>query len=140
MHHHRVPLGVLRWTGGTPITAPDQIDDCRSVVPPLGERDCCCTVTVGDGVHSQGDFLRIRDALAALPQEGGRVCVLPGKYTENVTLQDKINVIISGCGVHTEVRSAPPSGEFTGNSGPWPMVCRRCASTAIASRRRWGAR
>jgi hypothetical protein len=113
VHHHRVPLGVLRWTGGTPITAPGQIDDCRTVFPPLGERDCCCTVTVGDGLHSRGDFLRIRDALAALPSEGGRVCVLSGKYTENVTMQDLTNVTVSGCGVHTEVRSAPPSGEFT---------------------------
>ena len=107
VHHHRVPIAELHWTGGAPITAPTKIDDCRVSFPPLTANQCCCTLTVG----AQGDFATIHEAVAALPDEGGRICVLPGEYTDNVLLQDRTNVIISGCGPHTIVRSNPPKGE-----------------------------
>src|SRR5207248_5561204 len=85
------------------------IHDCRVPFPPLTADECCCTFTVG----LNGDFQLINDAINALPQpKGGRVCVLAGDYTENVLIQDRMNVILSGCGPQTIIRSGPPKGEI----------------------------
>src|SRR5262249_33505542 len=56
---------------------------------------CCCSVSVGDGKTSFGDYTSINDALAALPN-GGEVCVLAGSYSENVTGTGK-DIRIQGC-------------------------------------------
>ncbi len=59
---------------------------------------------------SHGDYKKIQDAINHLPAAGGEICVLPGTYTENVTLDGKTNVRIHGCGGRSIVVSAAPSG------------------------------
>ena len=80
IHHHRVPLAELHWDDGEAMG--DAIEDCRVPLHPITAQDGCCTHSVGDGITSHGDFTKINDAIAALPQDGGRVCVLPGEYPE----------------------------------------------------------
>jgi hypothetical protein len=112
IHYHRAPLAILNWNGSAPvtITAPTQITDCRRVFQPLTKRDSCCTYTVGDGLASFGGFDTIQDAINALPVTGGTICVLPGNYTENLTVSGKDNVTIRGCGLRSRILSDLPSG------------------------------
>ncbi|HKQ31497.1 MAG TPA: hypothetical protein VJS66_09445, partial [Burkholderiales bacterium] len=107
IHYHRVPLAILNWTGpaNVTITAPTQIDDCRRVFQPLTRLRGCCRYTVGDGMVSFGDFDTIQAAINALPTTGGEICVLPGQYPENVTINGKDNVTIRGCGAKSRVIS-----------------------------------
>jgi hypothetical protein len=64
---------------------------------------CCCTVTVGDGKKSIGDYKKISDALAALPPEGGEICVLDGTYAESVKISKAKNIRIHGCHSRTQI-------------------------------------
>jgi hypothetical protein len=76
------------------------IHDCRHIFPPLTAlRENCCTLTVGDGRRSHGQFRDIQKAVNHLPPEGGKVCILPGKYEleRPVVIQGRVNVIIAGC-------------------------------------------
>lgn len=82
------------------------IHDCRRRVRPLWQQKGCCTLTVGDGHSSFGDFDRLSDALDALPHEGGRICLLPGTHRGNYTLRDLSNVTIEGCRHQTRVVGA----------------------------------
>lgn len=80
-----------------------RVEDCRKPFPPLTELPTgganCCTVTVGDGRTSVGDFNDIQMAIDSLPNRGGRVCILPGRYSLNNPVEIKRNnVIVSGCG------------------------------------------
>ena len=80
------------------------VQDCRRFWPPA-RRQNCCTVTVGDGVTSVGDFNDIQEAIDSLPtEEVYRVCILPGAYRlrEAVKIQ-RDDVIISGCGGQTNI-------------------------------------
>ena len=86
------PLAVIDWTG-----APD-VRDCRDTFQPLTRIKTCCTVTVGDGEVSHGDYRSIQDAIDALPPEGGEVCVLPGTYTDAITIRDLSDLRVHGCG------------------------------------------
>ena len=67
----------------------------------------CCTYRVGDGIHSHGDFTKIQDAINALPKEGGEVCVLPGLFIENIHIDERVNIVIHGCGSRTRVSAIP---------------------------------
>ncbi len=110
---HRVPLAVLRWTGSDAISADSRlIDDCRRPFPPLTKLSGCCTVRVGDGVHSFGDVTSVQEAIERLPPEGGKVCVLPGEYEESVTIVDRSDVVVAGCGPRSRIVAAAPTGEF----------------------------
>jgi len=42
--------------------------------------------------------------------EGGEICVLPGKYVENVTIDSRQNITIKGCGRRSHVVSPPGAG------------------------------
>ncbi len=110
--HVRVPLAELDWSGAAgPITAGDgEIEDCRRVFQPLTKLSRCCTYRVGDGVHSHGDFTNIQQAIDALPPEGGRVCVLPGSYEENVLIENRECVTLEGCGKSSVIVSPDPVG------------------------------
>lgn len=103
IHHYYCPLALVSFTGngwGTPT-------DCRPQFPPLTELptggEDCCTVSVGDGVLSSGDFTDIQAAVNSLEQ-GGKVCILPGVYQlrEPVTIEGK-EVIICGCGRQSHI-------------------------------------
>lgn len=108
IHYHRVALAELAWNAAQNITAPGDIDDCRHPFNPLTRQQGCCTFRVGDGVQSHGDFTSIQAAIDALPSRGGEVCVLPGRYTENVLIQNRRGVILSGCGVRSLIQSPVP--------------------------------
>jgi hypothetical protein len=104
--HHFCRLGFIRWGAdvkGTTFT------DCRPHWPPL----CCeggCTVTVGDGVDSHGQFTDIQQAINALGNRGGIVCIGRGFYTVTAGLvldNTKRNVIIRGMGPATRIVFAP---------------------------------
>lgn len=65
----------------------------------------CCTVTVGDGVESFGKYASIQAAINALPDAGGEVCILPGRYFEHIFIEDRRDVILHGCGYQTRLAS-----------------------------------
>jgi Family of unknown function (DUF6519) len=107
--HHFCRLGFIHWGAnlqGTTFT------DCREHWPPL----CCeagCTVTVGDGVDSHGQFTDIQQAINALGNRGGIVCIGRGFYTVRKGLlvdNTKRNVILRGMGPATRILFAPPEG------------------------------
>ncbi|UOQ64805.1 DUF6519 domain-containing protein [Hymenobacter volaticus] len=101
------PLAIIEWKldANQNVTG-TMIHDCRRRFRPLTEDECCCTYTVGDGVHSKGDFRSIQEAVDSLPAEGGKICVLPGIHDANVQIYNKQKIYISGCGEQTIVRSA----------------------------------
>src|SRR5262249_51431486 len=89
LHHHYVRLSI--------VTFPNTATDCRPKLPPSGtdtECGCCCTTTVGDGVDSVGQYTSINAAINALPDAGGEVCVLPGRYFEHVLIQGRRDVVL----------------------------------------------
>lgn len=80
------------------------ITDCRRRFRPLVDRAGCCTYRVGDGAASRGDYPSIQAAVDNLPAEGGRVCILPGRYRETVRI-DRDNVVVEGCSGQTVLES-----------------------------------
>jgi len=104
--HHYCRLGFIHW--GTDIES-TTFTDCRVHWPPACE---CggCTVTVGDGVDSHGQFTDIQQAINALGNRGGIVCIGRGFYTVTTGLilnNTKRNVIIRGMGPATRILFAP---------------------------------
>ena len=104
IHHHYARLAIVTDTG---------IEDCRIHWPPELKDQTCCTVTVGDEVHSHGEYQTIQEAVNGLPAAGGKVCVLPGEYRENVVIGNRSNVTVEGCGRRSRVISAPPADGTT---------------------------
>lgn len=109
IYHHYARLSI--------VTLPNSAIDCRTEWPPSStsneECGCCCTYTVGDGVESVGQYLKINDAIKALPATGGEVCILPGQYFEHVFIEQRRDVVLRGCGWQTRIASpslkpAPP--------------------------------
>ena len=101
IHHHYAPLAIVSFS-------PPSNPDCRAKWPPSGHEPCggcCCTCTVGDGVNSFGQYTSIQAAINALPAAGGEVCILPGRYYENIFLEGLHDVVIHGCGYETRVAS-----------------------------------
>jgi hypothetical protein len=99
--HYYVPLALVTWqVPGNP----PQIHDCWPKRPSAG--CCCCSVTVGDGATSNGDFTSIQDAIDSFTnrENPAEVCLLPGRYvldrTVNIT---RGNLIIHGCGRHSHI-------------------------------------
>lgn len=93
IHHHYAQLAA--WDGST-------LHDCRRLWP---DGCCCCTVEVGDGINSYGDFNTIAEAYEAAKEEVKdlvipiRICLLPGVHRPQDTLVvDRSWVTISGCG------------------------------------------
>ena len=103
VHRFYVPLGIIEWDASGGALVATVIDDCRQQFPPLTRIRSCCTYTVGDEVHSFGKFKKIQDAVNALPAAGGEVCVLPGEYHEEITIRNRVNIIIHGCDRNTLV-------------------------------------
>jgi hypothetical protein len=114
--HWRVRGGAVAW----------DIHDCRRRVRPLWKQRGCCTFTVGNGLESYGDYDRLSDALAALPHEGGRICLLPGIHDVEARLHDLSNVTIEGCGRQTVLRRPGADAD----TGP-VLTLRRCRSIRL---------
>jgi hypothetical protein len=106
IHYHRVPLAILTWdANGQQLT--EDIEDCRNIFYPRTHVQSCCTLTVGDGVKSQGQFNSIQAAVDYLPDTGGQICVLPGQYKEKIVIEGKNNILIRGCGDPTKIGPVP---------------------------------
>ncbi len=104
--HHFCRLGFINWGADIQNTT---FTDCRVHWPPVGECDCC-TVTVGDGVDSHGQFTDIQQAIDSLGNRGGVVCIGRGFYNVTAGLRldnTKRNVIIRGMGPATRIFFAP---------------------------------
>jgi hypothetical protein len=112
------PLAVIDWTTST------ILDDCRVKFCNLvgltkRERATCCTFRVGDGVNSFGDYTSIQTAIDRLPPQGGEICVLAGRYFEELRLDNCTDVMIHGCGPETRIASPslqPKGPAASGNS------------------------
>ena len=96
------PLAFLKGEANQVV----ELEDCRRRLQPLTERGCLA-YTVGDGVTSFGDFDSIQSAVDALPQQGGRLFVLPGLHQGNIVISGRHNIAITGCGARSIVRSRP---------------------------------
>jgi Family of unknown function (DUF6519) len=101
IHHHYARLSIVDFSVPS-------ATDCRTKWPPSSgeECGCCCTCTVGDGVESFGAFTSIQKAIDSLPASGGEVCILPGRYFENVFIENRKDVVVHGCGWQTRIASA----------------------------------
>lgn len=104
LHHHYARLSIVSFS-------PSSATDCRTPWPGStgsgSDCGCCCTCTVGDGVNSVGQYTSINAAIDALPDFGGEVCILPGRYFENVFIRGRRDVVLRGCGWLTRLASAP---------------------------------
>jgi hypothetical protein len=100
----RAPLALIRWQQeGNEMVG--LVHDCRRRFRPLTQLGTCCKVTVGDGMHSYGDYTSIQDAIDSLSPSGGHVCILPGLYEETIRIVNREAITISGCGVQTVINA-----------------------------------
>lgn len=106
LHRYYAPLALIRWKADGTI----DVTDCRPPFRPLTSRDGCCTYSVGDGKHSDGDFNDLSQALAHLGANGGKICLLPGVHRANVELGGRSNITISGCGSRSKLLPLEPQG------------------------------
>jgi hypothetical protein len=110
--HHFCRLALIRWrVDNQGKASAETLTDCRKRFPPLTELDTsggCCTVTVGDGATSTGDFTDLQAAVDSLEQ-GGRVCVLAGDHqlAETVVVGTD-GIVLAGCQGRT--RLLAPAG------------------------------
>src|SRR5688572_18455459 len=111
--YHRVPLAEINWTGRRDTRVSGVIEDCRKRFRPLTNQKVCCTLLVGDGISTFGDFNSLEEAAAHLPAAGGELCLLGGFHRANLVLDGRRNVTVHGCGrrtlvlPRTETRTAP---------------------------------
>jgi hypothetical protein len=98
-------IALIHWTvmGGV-VTG--HLHDCRRKVRPLWKQNRCCTITVGDGLSSFGDVDSLPEAIAMLPHEGGRICLLPGTHQGPADLSDLHDVTLEGCRGQTRITRA----------------------------------
>ena len=93
-------LALIRWRlVGQEVTG--EIIDCRTRFRPLCDQRGCCTFLVGDGETSHGTFDSLQEAIDQLPDQGGRICLLPGVHVGNVKIAGRRNVRIEGCDQQT---------------------------------------
>ncbi len=101
IHHHYARLGIWDIGAGT-------VTDCRHQWPPAGGGDDCgCTACVTPRSHATGT-LTIQDAVNAVRETGGTVCLSAGEYAlkEPVRVVGARSVRIRGQGPATVVASA----------------------------------
>nr|AWJ66044.1 hypothetical protein [uncultured bacterium] len=90
------PLALIEWRLVGAVAVPT-IHDCRHRFRALCSSDCC-EVTVGDGTTSFGDAASISEALTLLPDDGGKICLLPGQHRDHALIDDRTDILIEGCG------------------------------------------
>ena len=96
-HRFVAPLGLLDWrTENDELVADAR--DCRHRFRKLCDIETCCTVHVGDGDASNGDVQDLQAAIDLLPDEGGRICLLPGRHLAAALIADGRDIAIEGCG------------------------------------------
>lgn len=137
IEHHYCKLALVTWKEENNQIAAD-ILPCIKVFPPLTELPKvganCCTVTVGDGVTSVGDYSDIQEAIDSLPSEGGRVCILPGTYNLQLPVEIKRdNLIVRGCGRQTQILAKDfPAFVAEGNNLQLDSLKVEASSTQVA--------
>jgi len=102
------PLSILEWMGGEgppPITVEEH--DCRTKLRQLCEGGCC-TISVGDGERSFGQVNSLEAAIELIPN-GGKICLLAGEHEGGVTLDEKFDIIIEGCGPESIIKTEAPT-------------------------------
>jgi len=113
--HHFARLGFITWDANGSGT----FLDCRvHWPPPFGGGDCtgCCTVTVGDGIDSHGEFTDIQQAINSLGTAGGIVCIGRGVFVVTDTIRlnaTQRNVTVRGMGWATRIIFAPDAQSGT---------------------------
>lgn len=95
--YRRVALAEINWTAARDTSISGSIEDCRRRFNPLVRQKVCCTLLVGDGLTSFGDFNSLEQAALHLPAEGGELCLLPGTHYANLVLSNRSNIRIKGC-------------------------------------------
>ena len=104
-------LALIRWRlVGQEVAG--EIIDCRTRFRPLCDQRGCCTFLVGDGETSHGTFDSLQEAIDQLPDQGGRICLLPGVHVGNVNLLGRRNVRIEGCDEQTLLIPGPAEREL----------------------------
>lgn len=98
---HMAPLAIIRWDPDASGTYQPTVIDCRERFRKLCQVHTCCEITVGDGTHSFGDVNSIPEAVARLPLEGGRICLMRGVHTASVDLTGRTDIHFTGCGPET---------------------------------------
>ncbi|MDT8999152.1 DUF6519 domain-containing protein [Paucibacter sp. APW11] len=106
----RAPLALVQWSTNAGVSAAKLLHDCRPGFLPLTRLKGCCSVTVGDGTASHGQYKSINAAIAALPPSGGTVCILPGRYEEAVVLKGLHNISLHGCGPRSRIVAPDTKG------------------------------
>ncbi|MEL6655221.1 MAG: right-handed parallel beta-helix repeat-containing protein [Bacteroidota bacterium] len=111
------PLAIIQWRQEGGELSGRVIRDCRKTFRPLTDLEGCCTIHVGDGVNSKGDFDSLELAYQNLPPGGGKICVLPGRHRANLSIlgndsgEDGVTRIvqISGCGEQSIIEPIDPA-------------------------------
>ncbi|HEY8610472.1 MAG TPA: hypothetical protein VIL69_04175, partial [Roseomonas sp.] len=118
----RVPLAEITWATDGGAT----IEDCRQRFRPLTAQRGCCTLLVGDGHTSFGDFNSLEEAAEHLPALGGELCLLPGLHLANLVLEGRRNIRIHGCPRRTMLlpRREHPDGP--------PITLQDCEGIAVS--------
>ncbi|WP_396957665.1 DUF6519 domain-containing protein [Nitrosomonas sp.] len=94
IHRHYARLAIIDFDNDSPV-----VSDCRIHWPPACGGGGCCTVTVAPSES-------IQDALNALPDEGGCVCLKTGVHDISNPIQiNRSNVILQGESPGSIVRS-----------------------------------
>lgn len=120
------PLGLVRWRLGVDGEPVARIEDCRHRFRKLCQVESCCTVHVGDGHHSHGEVNDLQAAIDLLPDEGGRICLLPGTHEAAVTILRRRDLVIEGCGPRSVL--VPAAGQTA------PLVgISRCENITLRS-------
>lgn len=108
VHHHYCRLALVEVVDNE-FTA--VVEDCRIVFPEEpGAMRGCCSVTVAPTES-------IQNAIDTLPAQGGRVCLLPGDYRQNILINGRRNIALTGCGRRTRIISIVPE-EGSGDADP----------------------
>ena len=97
IHHHYCRLAVVSF--------PNTVTDCRTLWPPeFGGAGCDCTVCVKPEEHNNGT-LTIQMAIDRVKNDGGKVCLEPGKYrlTNPLRFDGAKSVHLKGHGWRTQL-------------------------------------
>lgn len=111
------PLGLITVTDTTPLSY--AVQDCRTRLRKLCEGGAC-TVTVGDGKKSFGQFDSLQAAVDSVG-DFSKICVLPGDYEGNTVISGFEGLIIEGAGIRSILHNAKPTGvntDFTAFGSP----------------------
>lgn len=100
------PLGLISITDDETLTYVAQ--DCRTRLRKLCEGGAC-TVTVGDGKKSFGQFNNLQAAVDFVGPRS-KICVLPGEHEGQTLISEVDGLIIEGCGFRSVLKNASPTG------------------------------